>query len=120
MEAERAADILRALADGVDPFTGEVLDARSPLQNPECVRALFAAIEALEGRSSARSNRAGRNRGLPDRAGEPWDEHEDGELMERFDTGWNIADLAKHHHRTRGAIRARLVRLGKLDNRGNA
>jgi hypothetical protein len=120
MEAERAADILRALADGVDPFTGEVLDDRSPLQNPECVRALFAAIETLEGRSSDRSKRAGRNRDLPDRAGEPWDGREDGELIERFDTGWNIADLAKHHQPTRGAIRARLVRLGKLENRGKA
>jgi hypothetical protein len=120
MEAERAADILRALADGVHPFTGEVLDDRSPLQNPECVRALFAAVEALEGRASDRSNRAGRNRDLPDRAGEPWDGREDGELMERFDAGWNVADLAKHHQRTRGAIRTRLVRLGKITNRGEA
>jgi hypothetical protein len=120
MEAERAANILRALADGVDPFTGEVLDDRSPLQNPECVRALFAAVEALEGRPSDRSKRAGRNRGLPGRAGEPWDGREDGELMERFDAGWNVADLAKHHQRTRGAIRTRLVRLGKINNRGEA
>jgi hypothetical protein len=120
MKAERAADILRALADGVDPFTGEVLDDRSPLQNPECIRALFAAIEALEGSSSDRSNRASRKRDLPDRAGEPWEAREDGELMERFDTGWNVADLAKHHQRTRGAVRARLVRLGKINNRGEA
>ena len=90
MKAERAAEILRALADGLDPFTGEVLDDGSPLQNPECIRALFAAIETLEGRSSDLS------------------------------TGWNVADLAKHHQRTRGAVRARLVRLGKINNRGGA
>jgi hypothetical protein len=50
MEAERAVPILRALAEGVDPFTGEVVDDHSPLQNPECIRALFAAVEALQGR----------------------------------------------------------------------
>jgi hypothetical protein len=120
MEAERAAHILRALADGVDPFTGEVVDDSSPLQNPECIRALFAAVEALEGRASDRNKRARENRGFNGRAGKPWDEREDGELTERFDAGWNVADLAKHLQRTRGAIRARLVRLGKIENRGDA
>jgi hypothetical protein len=120
MEAERAAQILRALADGVDPFAGEVVDDRSPLQNPECIRALFAAVEALEERTSNQNKRARGNRGLTGRAGKPWDEREDGELTKRFDAGWNVADLAKHHQRTRGAIRARLVRLGKIHNRGDA
>ena len=45
---------------------------------------------------------------------------EDGELIERFDVGWNVADLAKHHQRTRGAIQTRLVRLGKINNRSEA
>src|SRR5918994_5531506 len=120
MDAERAADILRALADGVDPFTGEVIDDRSPLQNPECIRALFTALEELEGRASDRSKHAGRNRSLPGRAGKPWDGRENGELIERFDAGWNVADLAKHQRRTPEAIRARLVRLGRIENRREA
>ncbi len=120
MEAERAAHILRALADGVDPFTGEVVDDHGPLQNPECIRALFAAVEALGGHASERNERAKENRGFDGRAGKPWDEREDGELTERFDAGWNAADIAKHHQRTRGAIRARLVRLGKIENRRDA
>jgi hypothetical protein len=120
MEAKRAAQILRALADGVDPFTGEVVDDCGPLQNPECIRALFAAVETLEGRAADRNKRAKGNRGLTGRAGKPWDEREDGELTKRFDAGWNVADLAKHHQRTRGAIQARLVRLGKIKNRGEA
>jgi len=120
MEAERAAHIFRALADGVDPFTGEVVDNHSPLQNPECIRALFAAVEALQGRASDRNKRAERNRELANRVGKPWNEREDEELTERFDAGWNVADLARHHQRTRGAIRARLVRLGKIANRRDA
>lgn len=120
-EAERAARILRALADGIDPFTGEMVDDRGPLQNPECIRALFTAVEALEGRAFNQNKRAKGNRGLTGgRAGKPWNEREDGELTERFDAGWNVADLAKYHQRTRGAIRARLVRLGKIENRGDA
>lgn len=120
MEAERAVPILRALAEGVDPFTGEVVDDHNPLQNPECIRALFAAVEALQGRVSDRNKRAEENSDLTNRVGKPWDEREDGELTERFDAGWNVADLAKHHQRTRGAIRARLVRLGKIANRRDA
>jgi hypothetical protein len=120
MEAGRASQILRALADGVDPFTGEVVDDRGPLQNPECVRALFAAVEALEGRASDQNKRTRGNRGLTGRVGKPWDEREDSELAERFDAGWNVAALAKHHQRTRGAIRARLARLGKIENRSDA
>lgn len=120
MEAGRAAHILRTLADGVDPLTGEVVDDRSPLQNPECIRALFAAVEALDGRTSDRNKRAKGNRDLTNRVGKPCDEREDEKLTERFDAGWNVADLVRHHQRTRGAIRARLVRLGKIANRRDA
>jgi len=120
MEAGRDARILRALADGIDPFTGEVADDRGPLRNPECIRVLFAAVEALEGRASNENKHARENHGLTNRVGKPWDEREDEELTERFDEGWNVADLAKHHQRTQVAIRARLVRLGKSENRRDA
>jgi hypothetical protein len=120
MEADRAAEILRTLADGVDPFTGEVFDRLSPLQNPECVRALFAGVEALERAANSQGKRRKRDRSLPDRAGQSWDEREDEELTERFDAGCSVTDLAVHHQRTSGAIRARLVRLVKIQNRDEA
>jgi hypothetical protein len=120
MEAKRAARILRALADGTDPFTGEVVEDRGPLQNLECIRALFAAVEVLEGRASTQNRRDRENHCLTNRVGKPWHEREDEELTERFDAGWNVADLAKHHQRTQVAIRARLVRLGKIANRRDA
>jgi hypothetical protein len=47
MDSERAVELLRGLADGVHPFTGEDLPASSPCQDVDVVRALFAAIEAL-------------------------------------------------------------------------
>jgi hypothetical protein len=120
MEADRAAEILRTLADGVDAFTGEVFDRLSPLQNLECVRALFAGVEALERAAYSQGKRRKRDRSLPDRAGQSWDEREDEELTERFDAGCSVTDLAGHHQRTSGVIRARLVRLVKIENRDEA
>ena len=48
MEASQAVRILRALADGIDPYTGEVFPQESPYQHPDTVRALWSAVRALE------------------------------------------------------------------------
>ena len=48
MEIADAIQIIQALADGVDPQTGEALPEDSPYQNPLTLRALFAAIRSLE------------------------------------------------------------------------
>ena len=48
MHAGDAITILRALADGIDPYTGERLPNESPYQRLQTVRALYAAIKALE------------------------------------------------------------------------
>lgn len=114
MDDKEALGIIRRLADGVDPFTGEVFEADSLYQNVEVVRALNRAIEAL----SWAAERAERKKNLPARAGKPWDKGESDLLIERFDEGMGIAQLAKEHQRTRGAIEAQLGKLGKIDARG--
>jgi len=106
----QALEIIRRLADGVDPFTGEIFPADSPYQNADIVRALHTAIEALE--KSAKN--AERKRLLPARAGKSWDRAECDLLVKRFDDGADIAQLAKDHQRTRGAIQSQLVKLGKI------
>jgi hypothetical protein len=110
MQTSEALRIVRALADGVDPTTGEVLEGDTPFQNPQIVRALFTAVDALE-RLVKTENRARR---LPENAGSPWNEQEDEELSRDFDAGMSVADLAKKHKRTEGSIRTRLERLGKF------
>lgn len=40
MEAMQALIIVRALADGVDPQTGEVLPEDGPFQHPQTTRAV--------------------------------------------------------------------------------
>jgi len=43
MELDRAKEIIKALADGVDPYTGERFPADSPYQQADTVRALADA-----------------------------------------------------------------------------
>ena len=111
METSHAAELLRALADGVDPVTGEVLPPHSPLQHPYLVRALFAGAEALKGLEQKQA----RAKVQPERAGIAWTEREDAELIAQFDAGASMSDLAQRHRRTRGAVRARLMRHGKVE-----
>ncbi len=74
-------EIVRALADGTNPYTGEVYPAESPYQNAETVRALFTAINALERAERRRK----RKRDLAERAGEAWDAEEDSVLIKKFE-----------------------------------
>lgn len=48
-------------------------------------------------------------------AGQAWTEEEDKRLAEEFETGMGIAEIARKHGRTYGAIRARLKRRGMID-----
>ena len=111
MSPNEAKSIIEALADGgVDPETGEVLSAQSVFNNPQVIRALFMAKNALD--SLAKSEK--REKTLPDNAGKAWSETEDSELLSAFDVGRSIKDIAAKHGRTEGAISARLIRLGRI------
>lgn len=108
MRNDEALQIVRALADGVDPRTGEPMNASGPCEDVRVVRALHVAIRHLESapaRIQRRGTRPGRttlgcrrrpttHRGLPSRQ--------------------SIQQLANTHLRTDGAIRARLKRLELL------
>jgi hypothetical protein len=110
MKIARALEIIRALSDGVDPYTGEVFAGDSPYQRAEIVRALFVAVNALE----SAQERERRKKVLPERAGEPWDEEEDGALIKRFEEGTSVKNIAGEHKRTVGAIESRLAKLNKI------
>lgn len=109
METTEALRIIQALAEGVDPNSGEVFPNDSPYQHPQVVRALFHAIEALRRAEAAQR----RKHSLPEKAGQAWVEREDKQLCEGFDRGLNIRELAEQHQRTEGAIQSRLEKLGK-------
>ncbi|UUZ74621.1 hypothetical protein LP414_19795 [Polaromonas sp. P1(28)-13] len=108
-----AQKIIDALASGIDPETGEVVSDDSPLNNPHVIRALFLASKAL----SATIRRIESNDGRPGKAGKPWSDAEDKQLLQAFDSGTSIQELTNQHERSVGGISSRLVRLGRIKER---
>ena len=115
MDDTQAHKIISALADGCDPTTGEKVES-SVLQHGDVIRALHIAVRALD--ASARSKAGVRRARVPANAGKPWTEQEDRELLEKFDAGQTVAQLAHAHDRTAAGIHARLVRHGRLQGAG--
>ncbi len=109
MNEQRALAILSALADGVNPITGEVFPADSPYQSVEIVRALVLVTRMLESK-----NRTRPRTNLPSNAGKPWNDAEDERLLREFDGGQPLEKLAEMHGRTVAGIQARLERHGRV------
>jgi hypothetical protein len=110
MEIQEALRIMRALADGVNPATGEALKAEAVCQDLPVVRAFHRAVGALEHlqeRERARKTQ-------PSNAGKAWSRAEDQQVCEELRQGIGFCQIAKTHNRTIGSIIARLVKLGKI------
>lgn len=109
MDPDRAIEIVQSLAAGVDPCSGEHFPSSSPYQQADTVRALHLALEGLAKlkRSTARKTGPGR----------PWSEDEEKELLRQFDDKIDVEDIAKEHERTKGAIWARLEKLGRIQRK---
>jgi hypothetical protein len=111
MDCAQALAVVRSLANGVDPESGEVFPPESSYQRPQVVRALYEAATALE-----RHDRYERRRQqMPPKTGEPWSEDEDRKLLAAFDAGRALQELAVAHERTMGAVRARLLKYGRIN-----
>ena len=110
MEIGEALKIMRALADGVNPETGEVLTADAVYQYPPVVRALHRRCAHWNrGRTRTfQESRCRRMRASPGRA--PKIE----QVCEELRRGIDFHQIAKTHNRTIGSIIARLVKLGKI------
>jgi hypothetical protein len=114
MDREQTLRILNALANGVHPATGEKFAADGPYQHPDTVRALFEAMRAVEGGAPVPA--AERKPAFPQSgSGSRWSLEEEERLAGAFDSGRSVDELARAHNRSRAAIEARLVRLGKMD-----
>ena len=116
MEREHALKILNALANGVHPATGEVFAADSPYQHPDTLRALFEAVRAMEAGAKPRAAApAERRADIPANTFLRWTNEEEQRLAAAFDAGKTSAELAQLHNRSRAAIEARLLKMGKID-----
>lgn len=121
MELTEARSIIRTLAQGVDPLTGEVFAADCPYNHPRIIRALFTVYDharATRG-SIGPVERRQRNleRGLPGNAGLPWSDEDRAKVASGFGDGQTIEVLAAQLERTRSAIQSELIRQGLMDPR---
>ncbi len=107
MNIERAKELLSALADGIDPFTGELLPQNHVCNQPEMIRAFHEVQNVL---STPRKKTRPRN------AGKPWTDLEEEKLLDEYDSGMTTSAIAKEHGRSRGAIESRLADLGRSTN----
>ena len=115
METTEVRTIVKTLAQGIDPTTGEVFPQNSPYNDPKIIRALFKVVDLAwpPGRSKlSLDEKRQRNleRGLPRNAGLPWsDEHRDA-VAEGFKSGKTIRELATTLERSLTAINSELIR----------
>ncbi len=110
MDIEEALRITRALADGLNPATGEPCANDSVLRNAQVVIALHRAISALESlaeREKAKQAQAAN-------AGRYWSKAEDAQVCEELRQGLDFQQIAKKHNRSVPSIVARLIKLGKI------
>ena len=111
MQLDAALPIVRALADGVNPITGEAYPEHSPYAEPRTLRALYSAVDLM----SREVEREKRRERLPANFGKPWTQAEDESLIGEFDGGMVMIDIARRHARTQSSIRLRLEKLGKIE-----
>ncbi len=108
MDIKRAKEILSALAEGIDPTTGEVLPDDSVCNKGDVVRAFYAVLETLDKKPK---------KSMPENAGKRWTDADDKKLCEMFDAGMSKKDICNTFKRTTTGIASRLVRLGKIKDR---
>jgi len=111
MQLDAALPIVRALADGVNPVTGELYPEHSPYAEPRALRALYSAVDLMQ----KEIDRERRRERLPANFGKPWTVEEDGVLASEFDSGVTLPEIARKHLRTQSSIRLRLEKLGKIE-----
>jgi hypothetical protein len=110
VENSEAMRIVQALANGINPITGEISPDAGPYNDPAVIRALSEVLRVLEklGQPEKRT--------FPEHAGKPWTP-EDKSLLASFDRGTPVKQLGAEHGWTGGATTSRLVKLGRLSDR---
>lgn len=111
MEIDRAKELLTILADGINPITGELLPDEDSCNHVEIVRALHSVIMELDNKNKSQTKKYREN------SGKPWTEEEEKQLIDEYHEGLKVKDIAKAHERSNGAIMARLLKLGEVENK---
>ena len=109
MDINKAKEFISALAEGVDPTTGEILPEDSVYNKGDVVRALYAVLRQLDEKKPKKK--------VPENAGKPWSKEDETRLIELYRSGVSKKDICNTLQRTIAGVAARLVHLGIIDNR---
>ncbi len=142
MQPDRAKEIVKSLADGIDPETGVSFPSASPYQRADTVRALYTILEAAESGKTRKPKNpvdpndlsavASQRRSEP-HAGGRWTQEEEDRLRTAFQAHKTESDTlplnarasafadwrrktAADHGRTTGGITSRLVKLALIED----
>ena len=107
MDINKAKEIISALAEGIDPTTGEVLDAENVCNKGDVVRAFYTVLDALDMKHQ---------KNMPEKAGKPWTNEEEKRLRELYNSGLSKKEISSELCRTTGSISSRLARLGLIND----
>ena len=109
--SEDARKIVRLLAEGIDPITGEVLPDASPYNHPQVIRALFSL---LEDRKTAGKTSTKPKRDLPPKHGKSWTQEDRDYVTASYRQGIPPKEMAAHLERTTGSVHSELIRQGLI------
>jgi hypothetical protein len=115
-------EVLKCLANGIDPETGEELPKDSIAHRPETIRAFFKLADELSNRQvggkkkQTEAERIQKNieMGRPPRSHFPWTEQERAELDSSFRSGYSVEDLSTKFQRTSVAVAIQLEKMGLI------
>ena len=120
VEVEKQAQRhLRFLIAGIDPRTRKTLSDARVLSDPEILRSLAFALDALRTRRARKALTPTTAQPVP-RGGEPWTAAEEQDLLVQFRERKGLDEMSAHHGRTSDGILARLVHLGVVASRQEA
>lgn len=107
MKNKEALTIIHSLANGIDPFNGELI-THHLYNNPQVIRAMFRAATVLE-EAKEKPEKKGNS-------GKLWTDEEDDSVISMWQSGKPLSKIAEIHGRTPGSIAARLVKHGLIEN----
>jgi len=115
MELTQTRYIVKTLAQGVHPSTGEVFPPESPYNDPEVIRALFSILEIVKQSKTPRKSIEERRQqnlelGRPGNTGLPWTEDDRATVKSGFLDGMTVDKLAANLERSSAAIVAEVIR----------